>query len=292
MATLLTYSAVGNREDLSDIITNISPTDTPLYSMFGRTSAKATYHEWIEDELEQPGANAAVEGADFTIGTPTTRVRKGNYTQIFTKGYGVSGTQEVVLKAGIKSEIAYQMQKAMKSIALDVEYAIINNLAAVAGDSVTARQMGGIQAFVSTNVLDNGGTLRALTEDLLNDGIQAAWQAGGKPDVVVCSGKQKRVISGFTAGVTKFLDAEDKRLVRSVDVYESDFGVVEIVPNRLMPDDRIFILEKGRWKIAYLRPFKQEEVAKVGDRIERVVVGELTLEARAEKANAIVKDLS
>ena len=292
MATLLTYNAVGNREDLSDIITNISPTDTPLYSMFGRTSAKATYHEWVEDELAAPGENAAVEGGDFVIKTPTNRVRKGNYTQIFTKGYGVSGTQEVVLKAGIKSEIAYQMQKAMKEIARDVEYAIVNNLAAIAGSASTARKMGGIQAFVSTNVLDNGGTSRDLSEDLLNDGIQAAWQAGGNPDVVVCSGKQKRTISGFTTDVTRFLDAEDKRLVKAIDVYESDFGIVRIVPSRYMPNDRIFILEKGRWKVAYLRPFKTEEVAKVGDRIEKVIIGELTLEARAEKANAIVKDLA
>ena len=292
MAVLTTYAAVGNREDLSDIITNISPDQTPLYSMFGRTTAKATYHEWIEDELRAPKANALVEGGDYTVEAPAARVRKGNYTQIFTQVYGVSKTQEAVLKAGIKSEIAYQMRKALKELARDVEYAIINNLAAVAGDASTARQMGGIQAFVTTNVLDNGGTARALTEDLLNDGIQAAWDAGGDPDTVVCSGKQKRVISGFTAGVTKFVDAEDKRLVAAIDVYESDFGMVRIIPDRFMPDDRIFILDKGYWKVAYLRPFKQEEVPAAGSRTERVIEGELTLEARAEKANAIVKDLS
>jgi len=291
MATFLTYNAVGNREDLSDIITNISPTDTPLYSMFGRTKADATYHEWLEDELAAPGANKAVEGAEYTIGTVTARTRKGNYTQIFTKGYGVSGTQEAVKKAGIKSEIAYQMQKAMKEIARDVEYAIVNNVSAVAGDASTPREMGGIQAFVTTNVLDNGGTPRDLTEDLLNDGIQAAWEAGGSPDVVVCSGKQKRVISSFTAGTTKTIDAEDKRLIASIDVYESDFGVVRIVPSRYLSSSVVFVLEKGRWKVAYLRPFKQDEKAKTGDKIEKVIIGELTLEARAEKANAIIKDL-
>ncbi|RMD45744.1 MAG: phage head protein [Aquificota bacterium] len=288
---ITTYTAVGNREDLSDIITNIAPTETPLYSMFGKTTAKSTYHEWLEDDLNPPGANAKVEGAAFTIDTPTTRVRKGNYTQIFSKGYGVSGTQEAVLKAGIKSEIAYQMAKAMKEIARDVEYAIINNAAANAGSATVARQMGGIQAFVSTNVLANAGTPRPLTETLLNDGLQMAWEAGGSPDVVVVNGTNKRTISGFTAGLTKEIAAKDKRLVASVDVYESDFGLVRVVANRWMPANKVFILEKSRFKTAYLRPFKQEEVAKTADKVERVVVGELTLEVRAEKANAIIADI-
>ncbi len=286
-----TYTAVGNREDLSDLITNIAPTETPLYSMFGKTTAKSTYHEWLEDDLNLPGVNAKVEGADFTIDTPTNRVRKGNYTQIFSKGYGVSRTQEKVLKAGIKSELAYQMAKAMKEIARDVEYAIINNTAASAGSATTARQMGGVQAFVSTNVLANAGTPRPLTETLLNDGLQQAWQTGGNPDVVVVNGTNKRTISGFTAGLTKEIAAKDKRLIASVDVYESDFGLVRVIANRWMPADKVFILEKGRWKVAYLDPFHQEELSKVGDRKERVVVGELTLEGRAEKANAIITDI-
>jgi hypothetical protein len=291
MAYETTYTAVGNREDLSDIITNISPTQTPIYSLIGRTVAKATYHEWLEDELAAPGANAQVEGADFSgiIQAPTARVRKGNYTQIFSKGYGVSGTQEVVLKAGIKSEIAYQMAKAMKEIARDVEYAIITNAAAVAGDATTARQMGGIPAFVTTNVTDAGGV--ALTEDMLNDAIQASWKAGGEPDTVVVSGKNKRAISGFTAGVTKTVSADDKRLIAAVDVYESDFGMVKIIADRWMPDTDLFVLDKSYLKVAYLRPFKQEEVAKTGDRTEKVIVGELTLEVRAEKAQARITNL-
>jgi len=293
MATLLTYNAVGNREDLSDIITNISPTETPLYSTFGKGKpATATFHEWLEDELRQPGENAKKEGADYEIEDANPRDRKGNYTQIFEHGYEVSGTQEAVLKAGIKSEIAYQMRKAMKEIAKDVEWAIINNLASSAGSATTPRKMGGIQAFVTTNVLDNGGTPRELTEDLFNDGIQQAWEAGGDPDLAVCSGSKKRKISSFTAGITKTMSADDKRLIAAIDVYESNFGVVRIMPHRMMPDDRIFILEKGRWKISYLRPFKTKPVPETKDAIAKVIIGELTLEARAEKANAIIKDLS
>ena len=292
MAVVTTYSAVGNREDVSDIITNITPTETPLYSMFGKTEADATYHEWLEDELNPPGDNAKVEGSDYGSATSTTRTRKGNYTQIFEKVAKVSGSQEAVKKYGIKSELAYQMANRMKEIAKDVEYAIINNTSKVAGSASTARKMGGIQAFVTTNVDDNGGTPRDLTEDLLNDGIQSAWQAGGDPNVVVVCGKHKRVISEFTAGVTKTLEAEDKRLIAAVDVYESNFGVVRIIPHRYMLTDTLFILDTNYWKIAYLRPFKVKDIPPTGDYVAKAIIGELTLEARAEKANAIIKDLT
>jgi len=292
MSTLVTYSAVGNREDLSDIITNIAVTETPLFSMFGKDKANATYTEWLEDDLRAPKENTLVEGGDYTVHAPAARVRKGNYTQIFTQAYGISKTQEAVDKAGVKSEIAYQMAKAMKEIARDVEYAIINNTAAVAGNATTARKMGGIPAQVSTNVLGNGGTPRALTESLLNDGIQAAWEAGGTPDTVVVNGTKKRLISSFTAGSTKNVDASDKKLIASVDVYESDFGIVKIVANRWMVNDKVFILTKDYWKIAYLRPFTQEDLQPQGSRKEKVIEGELTLKGRAEKANAIITDLS
>ncbi len=291
MATLTTYATVGTKEDLSDIITNIAVDQTPIYSMFGKEKATATYHEWLEDTLRSPKANKLVEGADYTVDAPASRTRKGNYTQIFTQAYGVTKTQEAVQKAGIKSEIAYQMAKAMKEVARDVEKAIIENVAAVAGNATTARELGGIPALVTTNVLGNSGTPRALTETLLNDGIQAAWEAGGTPDTVVVSGKQKRVISGFTAGSTKTIDPSDKKLINAVDVYESDFGIVKIIADRFMPNDKAFILSKDYWKIAYLRPFTQEDLQPQGSRMEKVIEGELTLVGRAEKANTIIKDL-
>lgn len=292
MAALNTYTAVGNKEDLSDIITNIAVTETPIYSMFGKAKATSTYHEWLEDDLRAPKQNALVEGGDYTVEAPAPRVRKGNYTQIFTQAYGVTETQEAVLKAGVKSEIAYQMAKAMKELARDVENAYISNAAAVAGDGTTARQLGGIPAQISTNVLSNGGTARALTEDLLNDGIQQAWESGGTPDTVIVNGNKKRIISGFTAGLTKEISANDKKLVAAVDVYESDFGLVRIIADRFMVNDKVYILSKDYWKTAYLRPFKQKDLQPQGSRKEKVIEGELTLEGRAEKANAIISDLS
>ncbi len=292
MAYLTTYAAEGTREDLSNIITNIAITETPIYSMFGREKATATYHEWLEDDLRAPKDNALVEGGDYSVEAPQARDRKGNYTQIFVQAYGVTKTQEAVLKAGVKSEIAYQMAKAMKEIARDVEKAYITNAAAVAGDASTPRKLGGIPAQISTNVLDNSGTKRDLTETLFNDAVQQAWESGGDPNTAVVCGKHKRIISGFTAGLTKNIDAKDKRLVNAIDVYESDFGLIRIIADRWMDTDKLFILSKEYWKTAYLRPFAQDDLQPQGSRKEKVIEGELTLVGRAEKANAILADLN
>jgi hypothetical protein len=293
MAYEITYSAVGNREDLSDIVKNISPTDTPVYSFAGKDKATGTLHEWIEDELRDPKANANIEGADYSAEAATQGVRKGNYTQIIEQAYGVSETEQAVDKAGTKNLIAKRMRNAMKECALDVEYAIIKNTAKVAGDASTARQMGGVEALVTTNVNDNGGTARALTEELFNDTIQLAWAKGGNPNKVVVSGKNKRNISNAFMGSStqKTTSADDKRLTAAIDIYESDFGIVSLTAHRQMGNDKIFFLDDEMVDMAVLRPFKTKDLNPNGDRIEKVVVGELTFVIRAEKACAILSDL-
>ena len=288
---LLTYSAVGNREDLSDIISNISPTKTPCFTMFGKAKATATYHEWLEDDYDDAASNAQLEGADYSIADPDPRTRKGNYLQIMSRGYGVSGSQEAVLKAGIKSEIAYQMVKAMKELAKDVEYAIVNNSSRVAGSSAVARQFGGLPYWITTNVNSNGGTPRDITKALLDDAIQDAWDHGGDVDVVLCSGAQKRAISALNFGITRNIDAASKKAIVPVDVYDTDFGIVRIIPSRFLDNSKIYCLQKSLWKIAWLRPFKKDQKAKTGDKIEKIIIGELTLEARAEYGNSAITDL-
>lgn len=295
MASLNTYTAVGNKEDLSDIIKNIAPTDTPLYSGFGSSKATGTYHEWVEETLASPGANKAVEGADLSATAPAHRTRKGNYTQIFTKTYGVTGSQEAVLKAGIKSEIGRAMVLAMKEIANDVEYAYVNNSAAVAGNATTARELGGISALVTTNVNDNAAVGRALTEALFNDTIEAIWANGGKPNIAVMSGKNKRNISSKFAGVPTLatnIDASKKAIAAGVSVYMSDFGEIKLVASTKMPNTDIFILQQDMFNNAILRPFKQKDLPVAGDRIEKAIVGELTLECLAEKSSGILTDLN
>ena len=183
-----TYVAVGNKEDISDLIQNIAPEDTPLYSTLGKgPSATATYHEWLEDDLGDPADNAKKEGFTYTVNDPTTRTRLGNYTQIMSRGYGVTDTQEVVQKHGLTSEISYQMAKAMKELAFDVEKALIEQDAKVAGDADTARRFGALPYWIQTNVLhgvDAGGgtyTSRAFTEEprqrCPRGCLERGWQA-------------------------------------------------------------------------------------------------------------------
>lgn len=285
-----TYVAVGNKEDISDIITNISPKATPFFSACSKVKATATNHEWLEDSLRPAAANSRVEGFDYTPADPSPRARLGNYTQIFESGYQVTKTQEAVSKHGVKSEIGYQMRKAMKEQALDVEYALINNATRNAGASAVARVMGGVPYFVATNDIAGGGG--ALTEALMNDALEACWKEGGDPTKVYLSGAQKRVVSAWSGDGDKYLDQNSKKLVNSISVYESDFGIVSFVPHRLMADDTVFVIDPEFWKVAHLRPMHTEDLPNVGDNYRKVIVGELTLEARAEKANAKITGLT
>lgn len=291
MAYLVSYNATGNREDLSDIIKNISPDETPIYSVTGTESASNTLYSWQEEELRQPKDNAAVEGADFNVEAGQEPVNKNNYTQIFTQAYGVSNTEQTVKKAGIKDLMARRMRNAMKEVALDVEYAIVKNAAKVAGSATVGRKTGGIPALITTNINANGGTPRALTEDLFNNTLQAAWSKGGKPDKVFVSGTNKRNISKFTGSSTKNVDAKDKRLVASVDVYESSFGIVSIIPHRQIANDNIPFLQTDMLDMHVLRPFSKTDLKPNGDRKEAAVVGEMGFVVRAEKSCAILEDL-
>jgi len=288
-----TYVAVGNKEDISDLITNIAPYDTPIYSMIGKTTATATYHEWLEDVLGgSAGENKKVEGFEYEVADPGVRSRLGNYTQIMSRGYGVTDTQETVQKHGVSSEIAYQMAKAMKLIALDVEYAYMNNADRAAGDATTARQMGGIPYWVATNVFDNDGTPRDLTFDMIGEALQSVWEVGANPGTMVVSPMTKRIIGKMTNGATKFLDADESKLKERIDVIETDFGTLKIVVDRWYANGSVLIIDPSLWKTAYLRPFKTLDIPKTGDMIKKVIVGEMTIEARAEEANAIISDLN
>lgn len=291
-SAVLTYDAVGNREDLLDVITNISPTETPMFSSFGKAKAKSTYHEWLTDSLAAATANAHVEGADYSFSKRAARTRLGNWTQIFQTPVEVSDTQRVVESAGVEDEFAYQMAKALKEHARDIEYALVKGTGN-SGASGTARELKGVLSWISTNVETGTGTgNEALTEDMFNDALQSIWSNGGKPDTAFANGFQKRQISAFTAGSTKFVQADEKELIAGVDVYDSDFGRIKIVADRFMDTDKVAILQSDLWKVAVLRPTKSIDVAKVGSATRAVVETELTLESRNEAGSGKIVDLT
>lgn len=289
-----TYQAVGNKEDLLDVITNISPLETPMFSAFGKSKAKGTYHEWLSDELAAATANAHVEGADYVFARRDPRVRTGNYTQVFVTPVEVSDTQRAVETAGLEDEYAYQMAKALKEHARDIEYAFASTAnTGNSGASGTARQLKGVMAWITTtNITGTGSGDETLTETMFNDALQAIWNKGGRPDTVYANGFQKRKISGFTASSTKFVEASEKEIVAGVDVYDSDFGRVKIVADRYMNAAQVAILQSDLWKTAVLRPTKHIEVAKVGSATRGVIETELTLESRNEAGSGKITQLA
>jgi hypothetical protein len=314
MATYQVYQSIGNREDLSDVIYSISPTDTPIMSSIGKTKATAVYHEWQTDSLAaNTTANALVEGAtasDITV-TPTSRL--GNYTQIVGKTVMVSGTLEAVDKAGRKSEKAYQLAKVSSEIKRDMETIITANQGQSAGNTSTARTLGALLSYIKSNTSKNGtattgvdpvtvgvstrtdGTTRTFTEAMLKTVIASVFTSGGTPSTLFVSPTQKQVVSGFTGLAAQRYQVPTSgqaTILAGADLYQSDFGVLSIVPDRFMRSRDALILDPEYAALAFLRPFQTNELARVGDAEKTQILAEFTLEVRNEAAHGGVFDLS
>tara|TARA_R110000737_G_scaffold55777_1_gene79509 strand:- start:883 stop:1656 length:774 start_codon:yes stop_codon:yes gene_type:complete len=248
-----TYDTTGIREDLVDVIYNISPEDTPILSAIPRTIAKQTKHEWQLDALAAPASNAVIEGDDATIDAMSATSRDSNFTQIMDKVIAVSGTQSSVDAAGRADEMAYQIAKKSKELKKDMELALSSATLAAVGSATAARTFGGLQCWIKTNgsagtsgSLSTGagtdapgaGTNRALTEAILKTTIEEVYTAGGDLDVLVVPPKVKQTISGFigTTSTPRFSNSGDRTFDAAIDVYASDFGSLQIVPNRVWLD--------------------------------------------------------
>lgn len=308
--TFDSYDAVGNREDLINAIYDISPTETPFMSMIAdRGAATAVLHEWQTDALSSAStANALIEGDDATGNSLTPTARLNNRCQISGKTVVVSGTQEVVNKAGRGSEIGYQVAKVAAELKRDMEAILTGNQAAVTGDSTTARKLRSLEAWYATNTSRgsggaNGSTttaatdattagIRDFTEDLLKDVLQKTWAAGGNPDVLMVGPKNKQKVSAFAGNATRTKDAENKTLVASIDVYESDFGTLKVVPNRFSRERTAHVLESGMVEISFLRDFFLKDLAVTGDSIKKQLLAEYTLQMNNEAAHGVIADLA
>ena len=308
--TFTRYSAIGIREDLSNVIYNISPEETPFISNIGRESVKNTYFEWQTDALAAASSsNAALEGDDissFTAVTPTARV--GNYTQISTKNVVISGTLEAVDKAGRRNEMTYQLAKLGSELKRDMESALLANQSPVAGNTTTARRTAGLPAFIKTNTsfgtggadtagiaARTDGTQRAFTETLLKNVIQSVWTSGGTPKMLMVGPFNKTVASGFTGIATRYRDVpagQQAQIIGAADVYVSDFGTVNIVPNRFQRDRDAFIVDPDYASLAVLRPIQKMDLAKTGDAEKALLLVEYGLKVNNQAAHGIVADLT
>jgi hypothetical protein len=309
--TFTTYAAVGNREDLSDVITRIDPTDTPFMSGIEKTKATAVNHEWQTQALAAAnGANAALEGDDAdTADAITAPVRLGNICQISDKVARVTGTQQAVEHAGRDDELAYQEMLKGLELKRDIETVLVGtNQAKNAGNSTTARLTASILSWIKTNTSKGtggtdpaaadgtgtrgAGTARAFTEANLKSVLKAIWDAGGKPDTIMVGGFNKQVFSTFTGRATPTEETKSKKIVASVDVYESDFGTLKVVANRFQRPQDVLVLQMDMWALGHLNGRKMVSVAlaKTGDSERRQLLSEYVLEARNEKASGGVFD--
>ena len=283
--------APGIREDLSNIIYNISPEETPFMSGIGKSTCDNTYFEWQTDALVGGNDNRHVEGDDATAIAVTEPDRVGNYTQISTKAVRTSGTAEAVDFAGRKSSQAYQMAKRAKELKLDMEAMLLDDTQApAAGTSTTPRATGSVGHWITTNAVTS--TAGSVNEDDIREVMELCWEAGAKPDILMCDGVIKQAISALSQSVSELRTAANDKspayVVAAVDIYVSDFGNLKIVPNRLMPAETAYFLDYSFWDIAYLRPFMKHDIARTGDSIAQQLVVEYGLRAKNEAANGKV----
>lgn len=305
------YAVIGNAEDVHDKIYRVAQEETPLYSSITKKQkASNVYHEWQTQALASVDtSNYAVEGDDATLAALTATVRVGNRTQILTKNFGVSGTQQAVNSYGRSEELGYQ--RMLKSIELkrDVENFLLQNNASVTGNASTAREMGGLPTWLTSNVSrgvngSNGGftagntvaatdgTQRALTESLLKNVIKTMADNGATADIIMANTFNRQVLSTFTGNATRFKDATSKQITATVGVYESDFGKMKIVTNYQQRDREVFLIDSDMIGVATLRPMKGYKLAKNGDNEKEQMVTELTLVVHNQAAHGIVADLT
>jgi len=311
--TVSTYDAIGNREDLSDIIYDISPTQTPFISGIAHTTATATNHEWQTDSLATASAsNAVIEGNDATTTAAIPTVRLGNTTQISDKVPRVTRTQRQVDSAGRGDEMDYQIMKMAKELKRDMESALLANNAKVTGSESVARELAGVESWLATN-FDGGvgaaaptgdgtdvntpGTNRPFDEADLKTVLASIWDEGGEPDTIMVGSVIKQATSGIVNGgaagaAQRVVDGNSATVQTAIDIYVSDFGSLALIPNRFQVQTSMLVLQMDMWAMATLAEFQEEALAKTGDSDRVQILSEYTLEARNEKSSGIITALT
>ena len=309
--TAVTYTSTVIREDLSRVAELVSPVDTPLLTAIGKTDASAVLHEWVQVELAPAtDSNQVAEGDNPDNDTLSEGVRLSSYCQLSDKVAQISSTRQAVDEVGDLGKMSKAIAFKLKELRLDMEkHAFSNKISVGTGVRVAAsipsfirtnaqRGTGGVNPTLSggtygyPNAAAVDGTTRAFTEQMLKDALQAVWVSGGDPTHAFVGPKTKGVISGFTGGATKNIDADDRKIVAAVDVYEGDWGQVRIIPARHIRAREVLILDPSLAKVAYLQPVKQEPLAKTGHSERRMISTEYCLQLENERAASIIADLS
>ena len=298
------------KEDLEDIVYDISPMDTWFLTTASRGRCKSTTHEWLTDSLASATANTAIEGDTFTAVARTPPSRLKNYTTISKKDFEVTGTSRAVDTAGFNDLMAYHTARASKELKRDIETMLLGNYPASAGTSLTPRISAGVanwlytnnhikltgQATVTTTAPASGfataipvaASSTAFLSTNLNSMLEQAWSCGGETDTVLTTSSVYNTISAFTSIATRFRDVQSRsqaQIIGAADVYVSAFGSHNIRISRYIPSTYVYALDMKTWAVAYLRPFQTVDIAKIGDADRKTILAEYTLVAKSPTAN-------
>jgi hypothetical protein len=300
-----TYSATSDREDLSNIIYNISPMQTPFMSSIGKRNINNVVFDWQTEALASPVSTGELEGFELSRSAAVATTRVSNVAMISKRDATVSGSQESSDPAGKRSEMAHQLAIMSKALKRDMEEALCQKNGKTTGNATTARKTGAFESWVKSNVNNaagstptgggtapTDGTQRALTETLLKDVLQSCFENGGEPSIAICGPHNKQVISGFTgrSQARQFVDANTDEA--SVSIYSSDFGELKIVPSNRSRERSLLLVDPEMAKVSYLRDFKTVDIATIGDAVTKMIVVEYGLEVSNEAAHGAVVDLT
>ena len=305
--TATTYAQVGIREELDNVIYDITPAETPFLSSIAQETVGSTLFEWQTHSLNAVSKTGALDGDDAPKNAYVATTKLTNYTHIRTRDARVSGSGRAVDTAGRADDLDFQILNRGVELKRDMEAVLLDNNAKVAGNSTLARETAGVPAWIATNTDGAGAdpagtgadiatdaTQRPLTEAMLKTVLASAWDAGGNPDMIMAGAFNRQVISSFSDGRSVIQKAEDKTLSATFDVYESDFGQLKIVPNRFQRSRDLLVLEMNMWCVGFMpgRNMLSFDIAKTGDSDARQILSEFGLKAKNEAANGIVRDLT
>lgn len=233
---------------------------------------------------------ARLEGADFTTGYTTSVTNPYNYTQIFSEAVKVTGSEQNDEKYGISDTMAYHISKLMGDGGKAGKLPILLQQAAyygkrAAGSSTTARAMGGIEQFVTTNITNLSSA--ALTRKSIEDLMQLCYLAGGAPNTLVCNAWLRRKISSFYEGSIS-TDRSEERGGSKITTIVTDFGDIEVMFDRWCPTDRMYLIEPAKMGWVTYRPFNVVDRASIGDYMVKEVLGEYSFALMNETAHGYI----
>ena len=300
-----TYTATADREQLSDVIYNISPQQTPFMSSIGKNSIKNVVFDWQTETLPTPSGTGQLEGFELSRAASTATTRVSNVAMISSRDATVTGSQQASDPAGKKSEMAHQLAIMSKALKRDMETALCQNGAKTTGNATTARKTGGFESWIKSNyskaaagaptgggTAPTDGTQRALTEALLKDVLELCFTNGGEPSMAICGPVNKQKISAFTGRSSARQIVDANTVEASVSIYASDFGELKIVPSNFSRERTLLLVDPDFAKVSYLRDFKTVDISTIGDAQTKMLIVEYGLEVSNEAAHGLVADLT